>query len=841
MNSLRNKRYKKYVLTALLSSILCTTFVIYSTSTEDPTKLESQRSDTGSRKINAITVLDNKYVTAEAIISHVPFKVGEQFDPRKKSTLIKNIYDGLKRFKNISVYGENIGDDSLNLYIVVEEKKLLKNVIFEGNKQLSEKEIKEKINFTDVPAIDKGELKKYAQDIKKLYLDKGYHRIDIDTDLDITGDQATAIFKITEHSKSLVKQIHFKGNKNISSKELRGILYTREDWVLSFMDKAGSYHPERLEADKQMIEQHYQNHGYLQAKVADIDIDMNPVNSNIILTFEIQEGDLYTINEIKIPTPEDQVIPEAYLLSQIPIRPGDHYSREAIVEAMKRLELIWGNQGYVFTHIDPSIQPDEETKTVNLAFYTELGNKVFLNKITIKGNKKTRDPIVRRRLLLEEGALLTQSHMDASKSRVEALGYFDQRDGVNWKLIRVGDDQADLDLILKETKTGRFHFKLGFGGAGADLSNPTSGMSVGAELADTNLFGKGILLNLETNLAKEQQSFNFHLAQPWLFDKPISGAMDIYHKRPTYDDFRNASPIHERLTGGAVTSGVYMRNRFMDDTQVLFSLGVDNVRYQNQSLSKEEIRKMRENNTPIELHTTLPFGSPEARAFQTILNKEFSPGTYLWFANNLEQDTRNHPMHPSRGHKWRISNRFAFSVKDSAIGFYKFDLDGTWLTPLIGEYLLVFKLHAHFGFVTPFSNHIVPYGELYNIGGPASIRGWLFGQIGPKLAGDSIGAKKAMFINAELVFPITPDFNMKGVFFYDGGSGWDNPYACCIDVPVNDNNFSYRHAVGFGIRMLNPMPIKVDWGFKLDPRKNRLDPRRSESASEVHFGMTYDW
>ena len=89
---------------------------------------------------------------------------------------------------------------------------------------------------------------------------------------------------------------------------------------------------------------------------------------------------------------------------------------------------------------------------------------------------------------------------------------------------------------------------------------------------------------------------------------------------------------------------------------------------------------------------------------------------------------------------------------------------------------------------------------------------------------------------------MTQDFNLKGVFFYDGGAGWANPNACLASPDrITGNEFNYRHSVGFGIRLMNPMPLKIDWGFKLDPRKDRFNPKLSESASEVHFGMSYDW
>lgn len=833
MKLVSSNAYTKYSL-AIVFYALCSSLVFYAQENNTAPAQEADQQDQAvQRRISHIFVVGNKYVTREAILSFSPFKVGQYYNHHKRSQLIKNIYDGLKRFQNIQLYGVDIGNDQIDLYIKVEEKKLLKEVIFQGNKQVTQKDIRAKINFSDIPAIDEEELKKYAQDIKKLYLDRGFHQVTIDTNLTVDGDQATATFTITEFPKSLVKRIHFKGNKSVTSKDLRNILYTREDWILSFMDKAGSFIPERLDADKHALEQYYQNLGYLNAKVADIDVAMNATTSNIELTFEIQEGERYTIDEVKIPVPEGIDFSEDSLRTQVAARPGNYYSREAIVETLKRLELIWGNQGYLFAHVEPSIQPDEEAKTVSLAFHSELGSKVFLNKITIKGNKKTKDKIIRRRLLLEEGDLLVQYKMDASKDRIEGLGYFEPRDGVNWKTIRLAPDRADLDLIVKEIKTGRFHVKMGYGGT--DFKSPATGITIGAELADTNFAGSGILVQAEANWAKEDQNFNLHIAQPWLFDRPISGAMDLYHRRPSYDDLINALPIHERITGGAIAAGFISRFAFLDDFQLLLRTGVDDIRYENGGLTPEQKAQTLKNNVIIPLRTRPGLPLDTGIAYQTFLNKEFSPGSYVWFETSLEQDQRNHPMHTSRGHKWKISNRFAFPMVNSTNGFYKINFDGIWYTPIIGEYDLVFKLHGFAGWVRQFSGKTVPFGELFNLGGPGTIRGYLFGQIGPKLAGDPIGASKALYVNAELIFPITPDFNMKGVFFYDGGSGWSNPNIDCIaHTLIKNNDFSYRHAIGVGVRMLNPMPIKIDWGFKLDPRKG-------EPASEVHFGMTYDW
>jgi outer membrane protein assembly factor BamA len=283
---------------------------------------------------------------------------------------------------------------------------------------------------------------------------------------------------------------------------------------------------------------------------------------------------------------------------------------------------------------------------------------------------------------------------------------------------------------------------------------------------------------------------------------------------------RNITPnaVSEKLMGGAVGAGVLTmaRNPILNNTQIRGNIGIDNINYERQPKASL-------------------FNPTEAAQFQIILDKEFVPGKFFWFAQYLEQDTRNHPVHVSRGHRAIISSKIAAPTFGDNIGFYKLTVDASWYTPIINEYDLVFKFHVFLGWLTSIGNNLIPFGELFHIGGPSSVRGFLFGQIGPKFATDSIGAQKALFWNAELMFPITADMNMKGALFYDGGAGFDNPYVTTANrCYITDNNFDYRHAVGVGLRMLSPMPVKIDWGFKIDPRSG-------ESAYEVHFGMTYDW
>ena len=824
------------------------------TKASSQTNEEDATPSPGERTIVDIVVSGNTSTSREAILNHIPFKIGELFDPHRTSQLIRTLYFGLNRFRDIRLTGQHTDDGGIVLHVIVEEKQPVKDVTFVGNKSLSDKEIKSKINF-DIPAVDKEELHAFIGKIQKLYVEKGHQSVDITPEMTIEDDgKAIVTFKIDEGKKSAIRRILFEGNKQITEKALRKAIFSREEWILSMLDKAGLYQPERLEGDKYMIEQTYQNNGFLNAKVVRTRVDKETDGSHLHITFEIEEGERFYVS--KVEAPGNDILPEHILMRFVPIRPGMAYSRERVTEAIKALERVWGDMGYIFAHIDPSIQPNEKEKTVEISFISDIGKKINLNKVTVKGNVKTRDKVIRRKLFLTEGEQVTTTQMEMSKQGVESLGYFEAKDGVNWKMRRVDEDLVDLDMVVHEAKTGHANVQLGLGGAGTDIRSPSTGFNVKGEVTDTNLFGSGIRMSCTGSWSRKEQTLAFHLSQPWLFDKPITGAMDIYHRRPTYEDLRNIEPstVNEKLTGGMFSLGFITRSRRFSfaNAQVGFTLGVDSLRYER----RPRARIMQHS---YEDHCT----------YQCLLDKYFNPGEFLWAGFSLSQDRRNHPMHPSRGLQWMFnmraavplygsSNRMTTCLGDNTeetrnymrgiplgdISFYSASFDLNWYTPLIGERDLVLRLHAFAGMTTPINNRTVPYRELFHIGGDKSVRGFFFGQIGPKLFGDSIGGKKAMFINAELYFPITPDLTIKGLVFYDGGAGFDTPYSHCIPCSVTDftdNRFDYRHSVGFGVRLLNPVPVRIDWGFKIDPRRDKRRPELSESASEVHFGMNYDW
>lgn len=763
--------------------------------------------------IKTILVSGNKLVPEQAIRAKIPFKEGELFDKNKTAQTIRAIHL-LGYFQNIQILTNNIGNGAISLHIKVTEKPRISRISYEGNKALSDEKLHEKLETKEIQALDEEELFYLARKIKKAYQEKNYHHVDVSGKfIPAEDDTQEALFTINEGVQSRVKQVKFKGNHCVPDKILRTKTFTREDWILGFFDRAGTYHPDAVMHDKFTIENFYQSNGYLAARVIDTEVNETD-NGEIDITFTIEEGELYTIS--KVEAPGNDILNEQQVLRYIPIWPGQLYSRDLIRKTMERIRKLWGDYGYIYADVQPSIRPDEKTKTVELSFNSDIGQRIHVNRIHIIGNNKTRDKIIRRELLFDEDEPLTSSLMDESKKRVQLLGYFDPQDGVQWKIIKLDEENADLELLVKEVKTGNMHINMGIGAQG-DAKSPTDSFSVGVGINDTNLMGYGIRYNLNGSYSAQDKTVNATIGDDWLFDRPLSGSLTGFARKTTYEDFNRTEqrPV-EKIYGGSAFFGFRLPQ--FNFVNVGIAGGYEKIDFETNNKAKVIYTK------DAALQTAL----------QEQINRSFQSGNIAWVGGTISQDVRNHPLFPTSGYQWAFDTKIGIPHETNGLAFFKFGINANWYTPIIKEYNLVLQLHGFVGYIKRLNDQSIPYRELFHVGGPASVRGFKFGQIGPNLLGSSIGSTKSFLTSVELQFPISADGNMRGRVFYDGGAGWDTPDACKIPATLLQNNtFDFRHAIGFGLSLAQPTPVRVDWAFKLDRKK-----KRGENLSEVHISMS---
>ncbi len=807
----------------MIVSITCLPFFVGAQNMDDEGSQEAVTST--APKIHQIIIEGNKTVPTEAIKARLPYRVGHLFKHEASSDAIRSIYSMGFFQPTIRIIVEELSPTMVDLYIQLEEKNIVEDIIIEGNDNFKQDEIEKKLNLTDIRSIDVDDLSRLSQAIKELYIAKDYHDVAVTAKLvPVAPGRVRIKITVNEGPRSFIKRIIFKGNQNIPSKKLRKIIFTRQEWLFGFLDKSGTYQKDMLQQDRYIIEHYYKSQGFLHAHVDNVHVERDPESpKHFIVTFYITEGEQYTISALNAPG--NEFLTEEEIIARIPIRVGDLYSSEKVRQAVERLRLIWGEFGYVFADIIFNLEVDESRKTVELFFTTELGSPVTSNRIRIIGNRKTHERVIRREITFNEGELLTTRAMDDSRSNVERLGYFDPRLGVNWKIKRISDTKADLDLVVNETKTGQFFADLKWGGDGADYQSPARSVQVGFGVSDINFLGTGIKATATAYFSRQDRQIALNVVNPWLFDRPLRAGFDLFHRTSTYSDFRHVehSP-REQLTGGSGSIGFF--TKAMGGLDCLFDVGIENIHF------KENVR----GRVPLEDRNNEDF----KQGFQRLVDRVFQSGSVIWATGQLVQDYRNNPVTPSRGYLWNSTLKIGIPHQAHGFGYIKWDADAHWYTPIINEYDLILHLHGHAGFVQELGSHTIPYRELYHIGGPSTVRGFLFGQIGPTLFGDSLGGKKAFWMNAELIFPITKDFNMVGLVFYDGGAGWDTPDAKQIDGIreglLRNNQFNFRQTVGFGVKLRSPTPISIAVGFKLDHNK-----RSRESSSEVHFTSAVDF
>jgi outer membrane protein insertion porin family len=796
------------------------------------------------RTVTEINVEGNKAISKEAILYKLPVKIGDTFSVNETSSMIKNLYK-MGYFHQIKIYAEPEDEDKVKLLIFVEEKPKLKAITFIGNKSVTEKDLKEAIQAENIISVTKQELKPLMLKIKKAYHKKSFHGIEVAGEI-ISGDDNTVSleFKIKEGKKSFLNRISFKGNKHFPGKKLKRIIFSQEDWILSFMNHAGVYNAEMLEGDKYMIEDVYRNNGFVNAKVTNVDIQKDELG-NHHLVFNINEGDRYRIKEINIEG--NDIVSTERLKSIIPMYPGQIYSSENLRVTMENIRMLLGEFGYIFADIEPNVSIDEKDKTISIQFNLDMKDQVYLNRLTLIGNKKTRDKVVRRQIFLEEGEMITNQKMEVSKACVGLLGYFDPKGGVNWKTTRIDNTHADLDLMLKEVKTGHFTTNVSFGGTPGRTSTPATGLSANISFGDKNFLGSGIALATSTDISQRYKTFQASITNPWMFDKPIRGSLNGYIKSSEYDDQLTIAenPPVENAIGGFLGLGYV--TKLLGSVMIDGRLQIENITYTDA------------------LKAAKRFSNSEQFMAQTLLDKYFQQGNQISLTGSLSQDKRNGTVFPTNGHQWNwffqwtwpgwkrdLLNQPDCTVQNIAnsrpsFNYIKTELDVSWYTPLIGEHDLVLCVHGNLGIIHPFKGKDVPWKNLYHIGGPQTIRGYLWGQVGPMWKGDSLGGTKGLVLNVEFIVPVTADLGTRAVIFYDGGAGWDSPYVCEFEraariarVPFEreftNNNFFYRHTIGIGMRMKSPSPIQIDFGIKLNPSK-----KYKKHLTEFHFSSDYSF
>ncbi len=696
----------------------------------------------------------------------------------------------LGHFDDVRAELEKGADGKSILVYVVVERPLVRKITFEGNEELKESKLRPLVTLK-VPDIYKpGKVRESIAALRKAYIEEGYYAVNIDPQLDTNDrNEATLNFKIDEGAKVLVDEIHFEGNRVFDDGELQDLMQTKERWFLSWLTDRGTFQKDLLEMDVELIKDAYFNQGYVQIDVKEPLVTLTENKKYLEIFIELTEGPQYRVGEVDIRGDFDEE--KAKLLEMTKLGSDETFSRERLRESVFALNDYFGDQGYAYVNVAPLTRLDTEERRVHLTYEVERGIQVHVNRIRIQGNTKTRDKVIRREMKLAEGDLYSISQIKRSRQRINNLGFFEAVDVTQAKL----DDPGliDLDVKVKEGPTGNFT-------AGAGYSS-VDGVIGQLSVQEKNFLGRGLNLNLSGAFGESSTTYNLGVTDPYFLDTRLTLGGDIYSTEREYNDYT------KKARGGDVKvgfpTGEYSRAFFV-------------YRFENKEI------------LDVDDNASLVIREQEGRS---TLSSIYGSWTY---------DKTDFRLDPSSGYVGQVSAEFAGLGGTDKFAKYIGDYRHFW--PLFWG--TVFSVHGQVGYVHEIGGEPIPIDERFYLGGIRTLRGFSGRTVGPRIGNDStvvdpitgavttvtdfeyIGGVSEAFANVEYTFPLVKEANLKGVLFYDIGNAWGE----------DEDMFSdRRHSAGGGIRWLSPMgPLRLEWGYNLDPR-----PDEKRVRFEFSIGRFY--
>ena len=705
--------------------------------------------------VGSVEIEGNKRIETSTLLYYIKTRKGEPLSRTQISKDVEQIY-GLGEFKDIRVETRQ-GSEGMEVVFIVEEIPSIGNVLFYGNKEIEDSEMLELLEFKRGEAFQQHMTTEAKEQIKSLYHEKGFFFAKVDAISKKSDKKQMDIhIRVREGEKIGIKNILFSGNKNFSAEELSDQIETKAETWISFLDESGIYKKDILKLDVFRLEGYYQDNGYLRVRVQEPKINIDKRNKEINISISIEEGSKYRVG--KITSNLDDTVPVTDVLKALQMKTGDVYSLSKVRAGVMSIGDIYSERGYAYADVNPITKINENSRTVDIGIEVDKGRKVYVGEITVIGNTRTLDNVIRREFRLKEGELFDSVKLRRSKQRLNNLQFFedvkiDTRRGTE-------SDLVDITTTVTERQTGSVNVGAGF--------SSSENLIFNAGISQNNFMGTGRRLVFSTNLSSRRTDFNLSFTDPRIFNTTMSGGVDAFNRKTNYYSYK------ARKTGGGLRLG--------------------------KSLSEYDWAGINYNLANTEITDVVKATSYLKN--ETRVTSRVSP--------SFIRDTRDNFMNPSSGSRHVV--RFDMAGLGGA-KFHRMSYETSHYWPIVGK--LVGMLHGSISWADGYGGDDLPSFEKYYMGGPKTLRGYTIKNIGPKDgSGNPLGGNQSLLLNAELQYPFTKGF--RGFLFYDRG----NLYGGGNDTSTTSTTWDLakmRDSIGAGVRFLSPFgPIGFAYGIKLD-------------------------
>ncbi len=726
--------------------------------------------------VREIRVVGNRRLEPETVRSYMKFSVGDVYRASAADASLRALFaTGL--FADVRIDREGSA-----VIVTVKENPVVAQVAFEGNSEVDTDTLKNEVQLKPRAVFTRAKAQADVQRILDVYRRQGRFAASVVPQLiELDQNRVNVVFEISEGGATKVKGINFVGNHAFSDSQLRDIVTTTESGWFDFLKGTSVYDPDRLNLDRELLRQYYLKNGYADARIISANAELAPDGSGFFITFAVEEGEIYHFGTVQIESSLQEVATDP-LYADLMTRPGDVYNGSHIDKTVERLTLSIAEQGYAFARVRPRARPDFMSRTINLIYTLDEGPRIYIERINIYGNTRTKDHVIRREFRLAEGDAYNPLLVDRAKKRLEALGLF--------KSVKVNrtpgssQDRVNLDVEVQEQSTGELSFGAGY--------STSEGVIGDISISERNLLGNGQFLRLKLAGSMERYQIELSFTEPRFLDMNLAAGFDLFHKEV---DQSSDSGFKSRKTGGTLRLG--------------YPLAEDLWMQNYYTFSRDEIFDV-SNNASLAIKDACGDPNPVPGATANCQDEVYYTsliGTSITF------DKRNHPKNPTAGYFLQSSVDFAGLGGDAQ--YVRLSAEGRFYYPITEKITFVGRAIA--GHIQNWGGDDVRILDLYFRGGE-TVRGFERSGFGPRDLGtnDALGGKTYWASTAEVRFPlplIPDDIGMSGAVFADAGSLFGvSDRVKTIDGMTYADDSTIRSSVGASILWNSPVgPLRLDF------------------------------
>jgi len=724
--------------------------------------------------INSISIEGVQRIDKETVTSYANISKGDIYTEEIGNTVLRNLFE-TNLFSNIQ-----ISFDANILNIKIQENPTINLVKFYGNSKIKDEDLEIEISLKERSVYSRSKVKKDIERMLSLYQRAGRLSSEINPKLEmLDNNRVNLTYEITESDVTKVSNIVILGNSIFSSSKIKSIMKTKEKTLLRFLSSSDNYDPDKLEYDKQLITQFYNNNGYPEFKFTSSIAQLKSNTNNFEIILNLSEGNKFYFGKLDVESELKKIDPE-YVKTISPIKEGNIFNRSLIKDTIERLKELAQLEGYSFIEIDTNLLDGSEENLVDIRLLINEGPRVYVNKINIAGNTRTVDKVIRREVILAEGDPYNKYSVDYSRDSIKALNYFKQ---VEINQVRTDfPDKINLEVNVEEKNTGEASIGAGYSSANA--------ASLNLGLRENNFLGKGQKVKFDTSFSNTRTAYDISITEPYFNNKPLSLTTNLYSN---FSDPSNVNYETEDLGFGLSSSFPLSTDRYLE---LRYSLFTSKIKADSNATTYENA--LAGTDTVSSLGYTLAF------------------------------DRRNSRYKPSNGFNFKLNQDLAGLGGTSY--YYKNSFEFNYYKRLSNRLIGAYKLHG--GNINGYNDKYSPLSSNFKLGGK-KLRGFKSGKVGPKLGNSYTGGQYFYLTSFETNIDLNIDaFDITTTAFIDVGSVWglENPAYGSID-----DKHEARSSIGINVNWDSAIgPINIIYA-------NIIKSNKNDTSDNLYFDIGYNF